>query len=134
MVTYSTNWMGPVRLDWFAKRGLTKVVSDIVNNEFRQKLLRLPMGATFENEEITEQWCGGRIDIRGLDEQEYYMGQHEYSLPIMHGEDWNNLSEFLREFKSVELVPYRDLIRIFEGQYACNIRWAIVCLKEIKES
>ena len=40
MITYSTNWMGPISTHWYRERGLV------------------------ENENITTYYCAGRIDIR----------------------------------------------------------------------
>jgi hypothetical protein len=65
-VTYSTNWMGPISLSWYRKRGL------------------LEEGSV----EPTTYYCAGRIDIRGLDPEEYWNGWDEYGVAPMHGEDW----------------------------------------------
>ena len=102
-ITHSLNWMGPVTMDWYRKRGLTR-------NDGQFEI-------------ITTNYCGGRIDIRGLDNEEYYSGWHEYALPIMHEEDWNSLSIWLKTFKSKELVSYDDLIELFEKDYGKKIRW-----------
>jgi hypothetical protein len=93
VVTYSTNFMGPISKDWYEKRGLT------------------------------EHYAGGRIDIRD-DTKEGYDGWSEYSLPIMHGEDWNALSEYLDDLETETLVEYDDLIAMFEDHYGKKIRWA----------
>ena len=102
MITYSTNWMGPINLHWYKERGLLE--ADSVTP--------------------TIQYSAGRIDIRGLDEEEYWCGQDEYSLPVMHGEDWNAFSDWLDEFESEEQVPYDELIALFEKHYGKKIRWA----------
>ena len=99
MITYSTNWMGPISLDWYRKRGL------------------LEEGSV----EPTTYYSGGRIDIRGVPDEPWGI---EYSLPIMHGEDWNALSDYLEELTTEELMPYNTLIEQFETHYGKKIRWA----------
>ena len=74
-------------------------------------------------EEHGEGWSGGRIDIRGLPEEEYYDGRHEYRLPIMRTEDWNALSDYLLDLTTEELLPYNILIEQFETHYGKRIRW-----------
>ena len=104
MISYSTNWMGPISLDWFRERGLTQMVGDL--------------------EDVTEYWCGGRIDIYGLDEVEYYGGRHEYSLPIMDGVSWNLFSDWLDNYETIELKTYEQLLSAFEADTDHVIRWA----------
>jgi hypothetical protein len=101
MITYSTNWMGPINLHWYGERGLLE--SDGVTPTIR--------------------YSAGRIDIRD-DSKEGYEGWDEYSVSPMHGEDWNALSDFLWDFSSEELVPYDKLIEKFEENYGKKIRWA----------
>lgn len=102
-VTYSTNWMGPVSMSWYKERGL------------------LEEGSV----EPTTYYSAGRIDIRGLDEEKYWSGWSEYSLPAMHGEDWNALSDWLDKLETTELWDYEVLISVFEGEVlnGRKIRW-----------
>lgn len=100
MVTYSTNWMGPVNRRWFENRGLIN-----------------------ENGNVETYYSCGRIDIRD-DTKEGYDGWNEYSVAPMHGEDWNALGDFLWNFETEELVPYDILIAQFEEHYGKKIRWA----------
>jgi hypothetical protein len=124
MIRYSTNWMGPVSIAWYQERGLTKMAVHSVDNKFTAELRQLNIGDTFLREEILEQYSGGRIDIRGLDHDDYYAGQSEYSLPTMHGLSWNLFSEWLDDFTSEELVPYEELIDRFETETGHTIKWA----------
>jgi len=93
MITYSTNFMGPISNHWYVERGLT------------------------------ENYAGGRIDIRD-DSKEGYDGWDEYGVKIMHGEDWNALSEYLDDLETEVLLDYDELINQFESQYGKSIRWA----------
>jgi len=101
VITYSTNWMGPVNLHWYEERGLLEAD-----------------GVT-----PTIQYSAGRIDIRD-DSKPGYDGWHEYGVAPMHGEDWNALSDYLWDLTTEELVPYNTLIEQFETHYGKRIRWA----------
>jgi hypothetical protein len=129
MITYSTNWMGPVNMDWFRKRGLThRVIKECTTEEVRDILRRskyptIEIGDTFETEEIHTYYACGRIDIRD-DTKEGYAGWDEYGVAPMHGEDWNALSDFLWDLTTEELLSYNELIHKFEEHYGKKIRWA----------
>ena len=124
MVTYSTNWMGPVNMKWYQDRGLTRKVSKVLeeNKAFYPK--GLGAGDTWTYEEITTHYACGRIDIRGLDPEKFYNGWDEYSLSPMHGEDWNALGDFLDDLATDEQLSYDELIERFELSYGKKIRWA----------
>lgn len=100
MITYSTNWMGPVSLDWYRKRGL------------------LEEGSV----EPTTYYSAGRIDIRD-DTKHGYDGWDEYSLAPMHGEDWNDFSEWLESFQTNELWELEDIVKLYESASGRKIRW-----------
>ena len=51
------------------------------------------------------------IDIRGVPGDDYWNGWYEYSLPIMHIEDWNDLGDWLESFSTFELWGVRRLNR-----------------------
>lgn len=99
MITYSTNWMGPINLNWYRERGLLKEGSV----------------------EPTNYYSAGRIDIRGVPDEPWGL---EYGVTPMHGEDWNALSDYLDDLTTKELVPYNTLIEQFETHYGKRIRWA----------
>lgn len=102
MIAYSTNWMGPVSLNWYREQGL------------------LEEGSV----KPTTYYSAGRIDIRGLDEEYYHNGQHEYGLRPMHRDDWDALTVWLRTFKTETLVHYHTIIEEFETYYGKKIRWS----------
>jgi len=95
MITYSTNWMGPVDLGWYEKNGV-------------------------DYEEV--KYSGGRIDIRD-DTKEGYAGWHEYSLPIMRSEDWNLFSDWLDDFQTKELWSLKDILQKYEQDTNNTITW-----------
>ena len=99
MISYSTNWMGPINMQWFEERGLLKEGSV----------------------EPTTYYSAGRIDIYGVPGEHYPL---EYGLAPMHGQDWNALSNWLDNFETDELMSYGDLIESFQLWYGKSIRWA----------
>jgi len=122
VITYSTNMMGPVSMDWFRERGLTKIKSEVLEED--HPFSGLKKGQTFDFENITTYYAGGRIDIRGVPGDDYWNGWHEYSIAIMHGEDWNDLGDWLESFQTHELWEFDDIIAKYEGATGRKIRWA----------
>ena len=115
MITYSTNWMGPVSTRWYEDRR--------VPFEWRET-----SGKIFEKmqyKHYLESYSCGRIDIYGLDEQEHWCGRSEYSVAPMRTEDWNELSDYLDKLESTVLLTYTELISDFEKEYGRGIRWSI---------
>ena len=105
MFSYSTNCMGPVNKDWFEKRGI---------------------------DPDQEHWAGGRIDIDGLNEREFYAGKHEYSLPIMDGLSWNLFSDWLENYETEDLKTFEQLVNEFETDTDHYIRWASDVFRDIE--
>jgi len=117
MISYSTNMMGPWHTSWYTERGLTHKATRIVTTDI---IKGYSEGDTIEYDEMTTHYAGGRIDIRGVPDEPYGL---EYGLAVMHGEDWNALSEWLYGFESKELVSKDSLIEQFENDYGKKIRW-----------
>ena len=124
MISYSTNFMGPISLDWFRERGLTEMADVTVDSKILAEVYGVKPGDTVPQETVTEYWCGGRIDIYGLDETEYYGGRSEYGLPIMDGVSWNVFSDWLENYETVELETFEQLLSAFEADTNHTIRWA----------
>ena len=120
MITYNTNWMGPVSMDWYRERGLTRQVSEVLEKD--QTFGDLKAGETWTYEDITEHYACGRIDIRD-NTKEGYDGWDEYDLEPMHSEDWNALSEYLWDLTTETQLSYDELITSFEEYYGKKIRW-----------
>jgi hypothetical protein len=89
--------MGPISNQWYEERGLNP---------------------------SKDCWAGGRIDIYGLDEREYFEGKHEYSLPVMDCESWEMFSEWLDDYESNVLKSYEELLSTFEADTNHKINWA----------
>lgn len=123
MITYSTNWMGPVNMDWYRKRGLTRKVTEVLSEDRVFFPKGLKAGDTWEYDEITVNYCAGRIDIRDSEKQGYD-GWDEYSLAPMHVEDWNALGDYLWELTTPTQLCYNELIQQFEAHYDKRIRWS----------
>ena len=99
MISYSTNWMGPINMQWYEEGGLLKEGSV----------------------EPTTYYSAGRIDIYGVPGEHYPL---EYSLAPMLGEDWNDFSDWLEGFETQELWEFEKLIACYEGASNTKIRWA----------
>ena len=118
MITYSTNWMGPVNTDWYRERNLT-VKKTVVQKE-DSKFTRRKKGDIYEVEEVTQQWAGGRIDIRGEGLGIY---GEEMSLPIMHRDCYNHFSEWLDTVETEDVWTLAQLVEMYEKDNP-KIIWA----------
>lgn len=115
MVSYSTNWMGPIAMWWFKENGFTKITKKVLDKD--NPFSNHKKGDVVEVEEITEYWYGGRIDIYGLPEEEYYCGKSEMSLPIMDGKSWKNFSEWLEKFETEKEWSLKEIVAEFEKEH-----------------
>lgn len=122
-VTYWTNFMGPISMDWYRKRGLTYKVSKVLEEGQTFYPKGYKAGDVWEYDDITVHYAGGRIDIRD-NSKEGYDGWDEYGVAPMHAEDWNALSDFLDRLTGEKVMPYEALIMLFEAEYGKKIRWA----------
>ena len=114
MISYSTNWMGPIATRWYEERDIPFEI-----RETSGKIL-----PKTEYKHFLESYSCGRIDIYGLDEQEYYAGKNEYGLAPMLTEDWNALGDWLDNTEDEYIVmTYKELIHQFENHYGKPIRW-----------
>jgi hypothetical protein len=119
--TYSTNVMGPWDLNWYRDRNLLKNVWITVETEEVANRRRMDIGEKYLIEEVTEQYAGGRIDIRGDTESPY---GDEYSIAPMLMEDWIAFGNFLWDLETDVQLSYEQLIERFELWYGKKIRWA----------
>lgn len=122
MISYSTNWMGPINMRWYKDRGLTEKKSQVLTEDsFLVKSGKYSAGDVWEYEDITTYYSAGRIDIYGVPDEPYPL---EYGLAPMHGEDWNDFSDWLEEIHSEELWEFDDLIAQYEKDSDTKIRWS----------
>lgn len=128
-VTYSTNWMGPVSMHWYKDRGLTKKkLIVLTENSFMVKDGKKKPGDIVEYDDITENWAGGRIDVRGTGNP---YGE-ELSLPIMHGEDYNRFSDWLDTFETDFIWSLDQIVELYERANP-KIRWASETFEKDKD-
>jgi len=118
MITYSTNWMGPISTKWYEDRDIPFEIRETSGKILPKK----------EYKHFLENYSCGRIDIRGLDEEENYGGWGEYSVAPMRTEDWNAFSDWLEDLTTDTLLLYNDLIEQFEQHYDKKIRWQNECI------
>lgn len=114
MITYSTNWMGPIATRWYEDNNIP-----VLKEEWKTSIMN---GNKYLHKEYVS-YSGGRIDIYGLSEQNHYCGRDEYGLPVMLTEDYNALSEYLNQLETVTVWSYEDLIKNFEQHLGHSIRW-----------
>ena len=113
MISYFLNWMGPLTNQWYEERGLLKVDGEIYVER---------LGVTIPNYTITQEYATGRVDVSGLDPDEYYDGKTEYSAPMMKKESWYGFSYFLKELKTNELYSFDELVKEYEKNNS-KIEW-----------
>ncbi len=102
MISYSTNFMGPVSLQWYRDR----------NIPFIDKSTPAVM------------YAGGRIDVYGLPEDDFYDGKTAIMLPIMTAASFNSLSAFLHGFKSSSPLSYYQLVSLYYAEGNPRIEYA----------
>ena len=119
MISYSTNWMGPISTRWYEDRDIPFEIRETAG-------ILLPKT---EYKYFLESYSCGRIDIRGLDEEENYGGWGEYGVAPMRTEDWNAFGDWLDNIEDESLTTYEDLIRQFEDHRGKPIRWSTGLLK-----
>ena len=92
-VRYSTNWMGPVSLNWYKDRGL---------------------------DYDTEPYAAGRLDFHNPSTDSAY--SDEIGVPAMRREDWHRLSEWLNTFSSETVLTLDEIVKEYEKTNP-KIRW-----------
>ena len=96
-ITYSTNWMGPVSLNFYEERNL------IDYDEIKRSSVT---GNWYKEAHIKQYYSGGRIDVYGSN----YFFNEEIGLPIMKSEDWMKFSEWLETFESERVLTLEELL------------------------
>ena len=117
MISYSTNWMGPINMDWFKKRGLTETLTKTLTED--SKFSDKKKGDILTYDEVTTYYAGGRIDVYGTDDP---YGT-ELGLDVMHGEDYNKFSNWLDDFKTETIWTFAQIVEEYQKTNP-KIRWA----------
>ena len=99
MISYSTNFMGPVTLRWYIEH----------NIPFKED------GVT-----PTIPYAGGRIDIYGTDS----LYGEEIGLPIMRADHWNSFSTWLDNYKTIEVKTFEAILEAYYKAGHPIIVWA----------
>ena len=115
-ISYSTNWMGVVNMQWYRDRGLTRKVTKVLESD--SKISDKKAGDIVEFEEITEHYSCGRIDVRGTGDP---YGD-EIGVPPMRSEDWRMFSEWLDPFETSIMWTLDELVSEYEKTNP-PIRW-----------
>ena len=116
MITYSTNWMGPVSLQWYRDRGLTKIETKTATEDS----MFYKVGDVYTSEIITTQYACGRIDIRGIPGQPF---GDEIGLPPMLSSDWDKLSDWLDYVETASVWTLESLLEAYAPIHG-SITWA----------
>ena len=111
MITYSTNWMGPINKQFIDEHGPHWAGGRIDIRE-HVDLSHIP-------DEVLD----------AMDDAEYFSHfqlspwGEEYGLPIMHAEDFCKLRDWLKTLKTESVLSYDDLITRFETENYLKVRW-----------
>ena len=115
-IRYSTNWMGPVSINWYRDRGLT--TTKIITLEEDSAISGLKAGDQYEYQEITTHYSCGRIDVYGTGESY----PDEIGLSPMHSEDWARFGGWLETFETDDVWTLDQLVELYERDNP-EIRW-----------
>ena len=115
-IRYSTNWMGPVSMNWYKQRGL--VETKMVTLEHDSVITGRKAGEQYEIEEITTHYSCGRIDVMGTDDP---YGE-EIGVPPMRSEDWYRFGVWLDTFETDDVWTLDQLVELYE-RVNPKIRW-----------
>lgn len=69
-----------------------------------------------------DDWCAGRIDVRGGIEDEYPFGL-EIAVPAMRAKSWAAFGQWLYGVRTNEVADLQDLVRMFEREMRTEIEW-----------
>lgn len=124
MITYSTNWMGPISMSWYRDRNLVRKVTGTYTNEHMATKYSKNVGDTYEYDEVVTLYCGGRIDVYGTDD----MFGTEIGLPVMRSDCWNQFTDWLDTVETDDVWTLDQLIELYQRDNP-PIVWA----SELKE-
>ena len=108
--------MGPVSLQWYRDRGLTKTETRVATTD----TMHYNTGDTYTVETITTNYSCGRIDVRGIPGEPY--GDEIGVLPML-SEDWQAFGEWLDDVQTISVWTLDNLVAAYEDQTHNTIRW-----------
>ena len=117
-VRYSTNWMGPVNIQWYKDRGFTKRETRTLTED--SKLTGRKAGESFEYDKIIIEYAAGRIDCNGEGLGPF---GDEIGLAPMLAEDWGRFSRWLDTFETDDVWNLKDIVELYERENP-KITWA----------
>ena len=107
--------MGPVSINWYRDRGLTRTEHHVGDHD----CMLYSAGEAFTSETITTHYSCGRIDVRGIPDEPY---GDEISVPPMLSIDWAMFSNWLDTTKTMSVWTLADLVTAYE-QHNKPITW-----------
>jgi hypothetical protein len=107
-VKYSMNWMGPVSLDWYRRRGWTQPEYHVQEKD--NPYTGRKAGERYTLEIITNSYSCGRIDVMGTDDPH----GEEIGVPPMLSLDWARFGRWLDTFETDAVWTLDQLIELYE--------------------
>jgi hypothetical protein len=108
--------MGPVSLDWYRTRGLTRVEHKVATEDS----MLYNHSEHYTSETITTHYSCGRIDVRGIPGEPY---GDEISVPPMLSSDWRLFSNWLDDVQTMSVWTLDNLVDAYQ-QHNPKITWA----------
>ena len=108
--------MGPVSMQWYRDRGLTRVETKTAT----ENTMFTTEGEPFTSETITTHYSCGRIDVRGIPDEPY---GDEIGVPPMLSSDWRLFGDWLDDVQTMSIWTLADLVTAYENQTNTKITW-----------
>lgn len=108
--------MGPVSLNWYRQRGLTRVEHKVATEDS----MLYNHSERYTSETITTHYSCGRIDVHNVPNEPY---GDEINVPPMLSSDWHQLGLWLETVKTMSVWTLEDLITAYQ-QHNPKITWA----------
>ncbi len=109
------NWMGPVSLQWYRDRGLTRVEHKVATEDS----MLYNHSEHYTSETITTHYSCGRIDVHNVPHEPY---GDEINVPPMLSTDWALFSNWLETVKTMSTWTLADLVTAYQ-QHNPPITW-----------
>jgi hypothetical protein len=102
------NWMGPVSINWYRKRGWTQPEYHVQEKD--SPYTGRKAGERYELELIVHNYSCGRIDVSGTDDPH----GNEIGVPPMLSEDWCRFGSWLDTFETDSVWTLDQLVELYE--------------------